>query len=74
MSESDNVGILTLNLWVGPQMVSYKLYFAVSPEGKKTLTILRSWYWDLPDESEIKMILVPSYNFYQTQYQVLTRE
>jgi len=45
-------------------MVSYKLYFAVSPEGKKTLTILRSWYWDLPDESEIKRILAPSYIIY----------
>ena len=64
MSESDNVGILTFNLWISPQMVSYKLYFAVSPEGKKTLTILRSWYWDLPDESEIKRILVPSYIIY----------
>jgi hypothetical protein len=74
MSESDNVVILTFNLWISPQLVSYKFYFAVSPNGKKTLTILRSWYWDLPDESEIKIILAPSYNFYQTQYQVLTRE
>lgn len=55
-------------------MVSYKLYLLYHQKGGENFDDSKELILRLTDESEIKRILVPSYNFYQTQYQVLTRE